>query len=252
MTRRPAGVPRLRVFAGPNGSGKSTIKASLPAALTRLFVNADELEQEAKDSGFVDLAPFGIQATQAELLTFHLDHHLIASRQLAMHARQLQLLNNRIDYRAVPVDSYFASVIADFIRQRLLEAKQSFTFESVMSHPSKIEFMRLAQTQGYRTYLYFVSTENPRINIERVAIRVRAGGHPVRDDLVRSRYERSLDLLPEAIAASHRAYVFDNSGQSAVWLAEITDGVQLEYRNEEIPDWFFEAYVDEVEQQAET
>lgn len=81
---------------------------------------------------------------------------------------------------------------------------------------------------------------------------MRAGGHPVRDDLVRSRYERSLDLLPEAIAASHRAYVFDNSGQSAVWLAEITDGVQLEYRNEDIPDWFFEAYVDEVEQPAET
>ena len=99
----------------------------------------------------------------------------------------------------MPVDSYFASVIADFIRQRLLEAKQSFTFESVMSHPSKIEFMRMAQAQGYRTYLYFVSTENPRINIERVAIRVRAGGHPVRDDLVRSRYERSLDLLPEAM-----------------------------------------------------
>lgn len=35
--------------------------------------------------------------------------------------------------------------------------------------------------------------------------------------------------------------------KAALWLAEITDGTQLHYRTEEIPDWFFEAYVDEVE-----
>lgn len=244
---RPASVPRLRVFAGPNGSGKSTIKADLPAALTRLFVNADDLEQEAKSSGFIDLAAFGIDTTLPELLRFHTEHHLIQSRHLIEQARQLALFGSKVDYRSVRINSYFASVIADFIRQRLLDTNQSFTFESVMSHPSKIEFMRQAQARGYRTYLYFVSTENPQINIERVAIRVRAGGHPVRDDLVRSRYDRSLDLLPDAIAASHRAYVFDNSGQCAVWLAEITAGTQLEFRNEEIPDWFFDAYVDEVE-----
>lgn len=41
--------------------------------------------------------------------------------------------------------------------------------------------------------------------------------------------------------------IFDNSQQSALWLAEITDGTQLQYRTEEIPHWFFEAHVDEVE-----
>jgi len=107
--------------------------------------------------------------------------------------------------------------------------------------------MHQAQARGYRTYLYFVSTENPAINIDRVAIRVQEGGHPVRPDLVRKRYSRALDLLPDAIAVSNRAYVFDNSGKSAVWLAEITEGTQLEYRTEDIPDWFFESYVDEVE-----
>ncbi|QVM89591.1 zeta toxin family protein [Pseudomonas entomophila] len=244
---RLTSVPRLRVFAGPNGSGKSTIKADLPAALTRLFVNADDLEQEAKSTGFIDLAPFDVATSLPELLRFHTEHYLIQTKQLTDQAEQLTLLGSKVDYRAVRVDSYFASVIADFIRQHLLDTNQSFTFESVMSHPSKIEFMRQAQARGYRTYLYFVSTENPQINIERVAIRVRAGGHPVRDDLVRSRYDRSLDLLPDAIAASHRAYVFDNSGQCAVWLAEITAGTQLEFRNEEVPDWFFESYVDQVE-----
>jgi len=240
-------APRLRVFAGPNGSGKSTIKADLPAALTRIFVNADELEREAKVTGFIDLAVFGIEIGLAELVSFHIDHYLIQQKQLAKEARMLGKHGTRIDYRQIKVNSYFASVLSDLIRQRLLVEGVSFSFETVMSHPSKIEFMQNAQAYGYRTYLYFVSTENPEINIDRVQIRVQEGGHPVRPDLVRKRYARALDLLPDAIAVSNRAYVFDNSGERAVWLAEITEGTELEYRAEEIPDWFFDAYVDEVE-----
>jgi predicted ABC-type ATPase len=56
-----------------------------------------------------------------------------------------------------------------------------------------------------------------------------------------------LGLLSEAVSASNRAYIFDNSGDRAVLLAEVTEGTQLEYRTEEIPDWFFEAYVDKVD-----
>ncbi|MHC8354513.1 zeta toxin family protein [Pseudomonas sp. LB3P81] len=138
-------------------------------------------------------------------------------------------------------------MISDFIRQRLLEKGVSFTFETVMSHRSKVDFMKEAQAHGYRIYLYFVSTENPAINIDRVQIRVREGGHPVAPDKVRERYYKSLGLLPEAIAVSNRAYIFDNSGDSTVLLAEITDGDSLEYRTEDIPDWFFESYVDKVE-----
>ncbi|MFK0310981.1 zeta toxin family protein [Pseudomonas sp. NPDC090233] len=240
-------VPRLRVFAGPNGSGKSTIKADIPPALTRVFVNADELEKEAKATGFIDLSPFGIEVTLPELVDFHVEHYLIRQKNLTESVRKLGLQGTRVDYRAIDIDSYLASVVSDFIRQHLLDKCVSFSFETVMSHPSKVAFMQQAQARGYRTYLYFVSTENPTINIDRVAIRVREGGHPVRADLVRQRYARALDLLPDAIAVSNRAYVFDNSGKSAVWLAEITEGTQLEYRTEEIPDWFFDAYVDEVE-----
>ncbi|WP_416467274.1 zeta toxin family protein [Pseudomonas sp. LFS044] len=240
-------VPRLRVFAGPNGSGKSTIKADVPPALTRFFVNADELEKEAKATGFIDLLPFGIESTLPELVNFHVSHYLIRQKKLIEPAKKLRLQGNSVDYRGLDIDSYFASVISDYIRQHLLERRASFSFETVMSHPSKVEFMHQAQARGYRTYLYFVSTENPAINIDRVAIRVQEGGHPVRPDLVRKRYSRALDLLPDAIAVSNRAYVFDNSGKSAVWLAEITEGTQLEYRTEDIPDWFFESYVDEVE-----
>lgn len=240
-------VPRLRVFAGPNGSGKSTIKGELSSALIKTYVNADELEKEAKASGFIDLSAFGILITLPELLAFHAEHHLLIKKGMIEQAERISLSGTKVDYRRVQVDSYFASVISDLIRQRLIDREMSFTFETVMSHPSKVEIMKEAQARGYRTYLYFVSTENPEINVDRVAIRVQDGGHPVDPSAVRARYTRSLGLLSEAVSASNRAYIFDNSGDRAVLLAEVTDGTQLEYRTEDIPDWFFEAYVDKVD-----
>lgn len=178
------------------------------------------------------------------MLDFHANHHLIENKGLIVQAKKIQLEGSKVDYRAVSIDSYFASVMADFLRQRLLDRQMSFTFETVMSHTSKVDFMKDAQSRGYRVYLYFVSTENPEINTDRVAIRVREGGHPVAATKVHERYYKSLQLLPEAIAISHRAYIFDNSEDHALLLAEITNGVSLEFRTDEIPDWFFEAYVD--------
>ncbi len=69
-----------------------------------------------------------------------------------------------------------------------------------------------------------MATESPEININRVANRVDDGGHDVAQDKIVERYYRSLELLPSAIAASDRAYIFDNSGEKAVLLAEITNG----------------------------
>lgn len=105
-------------------------------------MNADELEKEAKASGFVDLSPFDIEVALPELLAFHTEHHLLVKKGLMGQAEKLGLQGSKVDYRNVQIDSYFASVIADFIRQRLLEKGVSFTFETVMSHPSKVEFMQ--------------------------------------------------------------------------------------------------------------
>lgn len=103
------------------------------------------------------------------------------------------------------------------------------------------------QSLGYRTYLYFVATEDADINVARVQYRVQTGGHPVAEDKIRSRYTRSLALLSEAIAYADRAYIFDNSGHSRVWIAEITGGVEMEAQTSEIPAWFKTALWDNFE-----
>ena len=151
-----------------------------------------------------------------------------------------------MNFQTVAMNSYFASVLSDFIRNKLLEDQLSFTFETVMSSDDKIAFMLKARESGYRTYLYFVATEDPDININRVRNRVAAGGHPVPTEKIVQRYGRCLSLLPVAIAASDRAYIFDNSGADLVLLAEVTDGTDLEFKVDDVPDWFMDAYVEKV------
>lgn len=64
-------------------------------------------------------------------------------------------------------DSYLASVTVDFLRQRLLASGAYFTFETVMSHPGKSELLADAKAMGYRTYLYYIATDDPEINVAR-------------------------------------------------------------------------------------
>lgn len=81
------------------------------------------------------------------------------------------------------------------------------------------------------------------INVGRVATRVIKGGHDVPEEKIKSRYERSLRNLHEAILLSDRAYIFDNSESSHQWIAEY-DGAtgELRYKEDEIPQWV-EQYV---------
>jgi predicted ABC-type ATPase len=63
-------------------------------------------------------------------------------------------------------------------------------------------------------------------------------GHPVPTDKVITRYYRSLELLSEAIKYSNRAFIFDNSGDIKTWIAEITNGTDIEFKSENVPFWF--------------
>jgi predicted ABC-type ATPase len=175
---------------------------------------------------------------------------LLRSAGLLEPAWRLRLEGGRLVFAGVVVNAYFASVVADVLRQHLLERRASFTCETVMSHPDKVALLEKAQRLGYRTYLYFVATDDPEINVSRVRNRVGLGGHPVPEDKIISRYHRSLALLLEAIKHTSRAYIFDNSTDSAdpqlAWIAEITDGRRLELKTDRIPAWFYKAVIEKI------
>ena len=243
-------IPRLRMFAGPNGSGKSTLKSYLPAELLGIYLNPDELEEAIRRRNILDFSAYGLSVAEEEVLSFFTSSKFLQDAGFSNAARELAFANGRLQFEKVEVNSYLASVAADFLRQKLLAQKISFTFETVMSHRSKIDLLAQAQSAGYRTYLYFVATDDPAINISRVRNRVKLGGHAVPEDRIAPRYYRSLDLLIEAIRYTNRAYIFDNSGANAdlrhTWLAEITEGKQLELKTDTIPAWFKRAVLDKL------
>ena len=235
------------MFAGPNGSGKSTVKSLIKPSLLGIYINPDEIEAEIKNRDFLDLDAYGVKTEKKEILDFFHNSTLLAKADLLDQAAELSFNDDKLDFFAVDVNAYFASVAADFIRQKLILARQSFTFETVMSSPDKVEFLAKAQQFGYRTYLYFVATNNPIINVSRVRNRVKAGGHNVPTDKITTRYYRSLDLLFDAVKNSNRAYIFDNSEHKVRWLAEITNAETIEIKDDNLPLWFKKYVLDKAE-----
>ena len=235
-------TPRLRMFAGPNGSGKSTAKAMLRPALLETYLNADDMEAAIRARGHFDFQSLQLEIDQSELRDFLSRSTLLSNANLLERAKNLSLRQNRLYFDADEINSYFASVIADFVRRKFVTSNRSFTFETVMSSPDKIEFLQSARASGFRTYLYFVATQDPEININRVASRVRKGGHDVPRDKIIARYSRSLDLLADAIRIADRAYIFDNSSSQLDWLAEFENGEWVQWNDEAPPRWF-ETYV---------
>jgi predicted ABC-type ATPase len=202
------------MLAGPNGSGKSTLFGYLEQISGEKgfhlgqVLNPDVLEQELADNRRVDLAAMGIGADNDELATYVREHALFKRLEGDLPTVEDGILVASEGYEP----GYFIPVLCDLLRDRWMASARSFSFETVMSSESKIDLLRAAGLAGYRTYLYYIFTEAPQINLERIVNRVATGGHDVPYDKVESRYERSLLLLWEAIRLVDRAYLFDNSG----------------------------------------
>jgi predicted ABC-type ATPase len=234
------GVPRLRMFAGPNGSGKSTIKNQLskPPGWFGIYINPDELELALRTTGLLSPADWGLVFSASEVREYFASSPFLRQQGLHLSAGTIVDFNGRIDFRNVGFNSYHASVLSDFLRRRALAERMSFTFETVMSAPDKVELLGEAQAQGFRTYLYFIGTEDPAINVQRVRNRVAAGGHNVPENKIIERHARSLALLPKALDSANRAFLFDTSGDEPWYFAEVIDGSTVELQTDVMPKWF--------------
>lgn len=221
----------MRVFAGPNGSGKTTIfKELLSESEVSLgvYVNADEIEELLIQPGFIDFSSFELNINEGDIQSFFKESQFSPRKRSEPDLyKRINVRDNKF-YFIGTVDSYLAADLAEFIRQQLLKQGVSFTYETVMSHPGKIDFLSEARNCGYRVYLYYIATVAPEINVNRVNIRVAQEGHFVPPEIVRDRYYRSLKNLKEAVKLSHRSYIFDNSEEHANLIAEVTNGTNVQ------------------------
>ncbi len=237
-------TPRMRMFAGPNGSGKSTIINKFlkekNKELLGVYINADDIEKSIRENGVFKFEDYKIVVSKEDICKYFYESELLKKADLIDSISLLNIDDNIVLFEEETINSYFASVLVYIVRHELLKQGKDFTFETVMSSKDKVDFLHQAQKCGFRTYLYYIATDDPIININRVKLRHSLGGHDVPSEKIKSRYVRSLDFLKDAIMYSSRAYIFDNSSEKAEMIAEVEDK-KLEFKVEEMPYWFMNA-----------
>jgi predicted ABC-type ATPase len=127
-------------------------------------------------------------------------------------------------------------------REELLAAGLGIAFETVLSTPSKLDFVARACDKGYFVRVFFVGTSDPRINAARVAGRFMEGGHTVPIEKIVGRYARSMGNLSAAVRLADRAYVYDNSvDDTEARLCMRTHEGQLRKIYGDLPEWVADA-----------
>ena len=226
----------MRIFAGPNGSGKSTIIYDIKKNFySGFYLNADDIQKACSEKGFINLGDYQLNIPTAVFEKYLATSSLREKSEKDGYKVDLKVRNNVIT-TGKDTHAYEAALIAEFLRQRLIRAGHSFSFETVMSHVSKLEILKQALDAGYRNYLYFIATDSVQINIDRVKERVRKGGHNVDEDKIIERYTRSLDLLSKVIPYTYRTFLIDNSRLSYRLIAEFEKDRML-IHDQDIPNW---------------
>jgi predicted ABC-type ATPase len=78
-------------------------------------------------------------------------------------------------------------ILLDRIHE-LAGQRASFAFETTLASRSFVPFIKRQKVDGYAFRLHFLWLPNPEMAVERVAERVRSGGHSVPEATVRRRY----------------------------------------------------------------
>jgi predicted ABC-type ATPase len=98
--------------------------------------------------------------------------------------------------------------------RRLAGQRADFAFETTLSGRTYEPMLRGFRQQGYTIYLHFLWLPAVEMNLERVANRVREGGHNVPEDDVRRRYRRGIANFLHVYRQLADAWtLFDNSDQ---------------------------------------
>jgi len=218
-----------------------------------IYINADDIAKLLRSNKFI-FSSYGLSKVDREdFVSTIIGSGLIGGsfgekefrRSFSLSGKVKLLLNVK------KYDEQLAQILAEYLRRKLLDKNDKLSFETVFSHPSKIDFMREATSRGYKIYLYFISTESPEINVARIKdVRVPTGGHDVPKDKIISRYSRTMDLLYDAAQFTYQAYFFDNSQNppDSQYFAHFKTAKGVKSwdipENAAIPSWFFKYYIE--------
>ncbi len=97
--------------------------------------------------------------------------------------------------------------------EELLGRNETFAIETTLATKSYINLVRRAHARNYKITLLFFWLNSPELAIQRVAERVRSGGHGVPEDIISRRYISGINNLFNLYADEVDSWsIYDNSG----------------------------------------
>jgi predicted ABC-type ATPase len=104
-----------------------------------------------------------------------------------------------------------------FLRQidQLAKARANFSFETTLSGLTYVHRIQQWKAAGYRIEIVFLKIASPALAMDRVASRVRQGGHDIPDKDLLRRYTRSWEYFEQIYRSlADKWLVYDNSGSA--------------------------------------
>jgi predicted ABC-type ATPase len=96
--------------------------------------------------------------------------------------------------------------------QHLITEEQSFAFETTCAGKNHQQTLKKCQEQGYETNLIFLWLDSADLAVQRVATRVKQGGHNIPTDVILRRYKSGLyNLLNVYIPLCDIVTIYDCS-----------------------------------------
>lgn len=127
----------------------------------------------------------------------------------------------------------------------LFEKGETFCFETVFSHESKIDLIINAKSHNYEVNLIYIHLDNPELNQARVIQRVNEGGHDVPPEKIISRIPKTQKNIRYALTLVDQARVLDNSsGEDPFKQVAIIKKKKIIYLIPSLPDWALEILQD--------
>jgi predicted ABC-type ATPase len=131
--------------------------------------------------------------------------------------------------------------------QRAIDERKDFAFETTLGANTIPRMLREAAAQGIEIFVWYVGLASVQLHIDRVAARVRRGGHAIAHDLIERRFEQSRINLIELMPHLTELRVYDNSTEAdpasgkapkLTLLLHVKRGAILNLRElKRTPDW---------------
>lgn len=113
---------------------------------------------------------------------------------------------------------------------------RDFSIETTLAGGNAIRLIQAAKSNNFEVTMFYVGLGDYQLNIERVANRVRNGGHHIPTEDIIRRHDTSIRNLLNNLSLIDYLMVIDNSSSEGDIVLQ-TSGSSILHRAEHIPDW---------------